>query len=45
MTMFEYKGFLGMAKTKFGENLPFKNREFYDLINRKEFEEITRISP
>lgn len=37
MTMFEYKGFVGMAKSNLGESRGYKNREFYDIINRKEF--------
>jgi ribosome-associated toxin RatA of RatAB toxin-antitoxin module len=44
MTLFDYKGFVGMAKSKVGSNRTLKNKEFYDIINRKEFEEITRIS-
>lgn len=37
MTMFEYKGFVGMAKSNLGESRAYKNKEFYDIINRKEF--------
>ena len=37
MTMFEYKGFVGMAKSNLGDSRAYKNKEFYDIINRKEF--------
>lgn len=37
MTLFEYRGFLGMAKSKVGDGRGFKNKEFYELINRREF--------
>lgn len=35
MTLFEYKGFLGMAKSKIGDGRGFKNKEFYEIINRR----------
>lgn len=35
MTLFEYKGFLGMAKSKIGDGRGFKNKEFFEIINRR----------
>ena len=40
MVLFEYKGFLGMAKSRIGKNLnnPVRNKELYSLFNPREFE-------
>lgn len=45
MVLFEYKGFLGMAKSRIGDsNTPPRNRDYYSQINIREFEETARIS-
>lgn len=41
--LFEYKGFLGMAKTRLPDSAP-RNRECVNSINVKEFEDSSRIS-
>jgi len=35
MVLFEYKGFLGMAKTRIGESKFYRNEELYDIIDRR----------
>lgn len=45
MVLFEYKGFLGMAKSRVADpNAPPKNREFYGQLNIREFEDTARIN-
>jgi hypothetical protein len=44
MMLFEYKGFLGMARTRVPEDSPLRNRECLNQINVKDFEENSRIS-
>ena len=44
IVLFEYKGFLGMAKSKVGLDFTPKNRECYSQLNIKEFENISRIN-
>lgn len=44
IVLFEYKGFLGMAKSKVGLDFAPKNRECYSQLNIKEFENISRIN-
>lgn len=45
MVLFEYKGFLGMAKSRIGEpNAPPKNKEYYAHVSIRDFEENSRIS-
>ena len=41
--LFEYKGFLGMARTRLPDSAP-RNRECVNQLNTREFEESTRIS-
>ena len=38
MMLFEYKGFLGMARTRLPSDSPIRNRECYNQLNIKEFE-------
>jgi hypothetical protein len=35
MVLFEYKGFVGMAKTRIGDNTVFRNKELYQAIDQK----------
>jgi hypothetical protein len=35
MILFEYKGFLGMAKSRVGDSIKLRNKELYDIIDRK----------
>lgn len=44
MMMFEYKGFLGMARTKLPDSGKFKNRELFESFDQRDLEENSRIS-
>jgi len=37
MILFEFKGFLGMAKSKVSDNSKAKNKELCDILDRREF--------
>ena len=43
MVLFEYKGFVGVAKSRVPDG-PSRNRELFDLMDRKDFEEHSRIN-
>jgi hypothetical protein len=43
MVLFEYKGFLGMGRTRIESSGHYCNREVYEVMNHKEFEEDTRV--
>jgi len=45
MAMFDFKGFVGIARSKINSDGLYKNKEYVEMMNRGEFEEEARINP
>lgn len=43
MVLFEFKGFVGLARSRLPDG-SYRNRELYDLLDKREFEENARIN-